>query len=976
MAKDRNDSRHGQTGQQLMFRFELVETLQPGESALAKIIDYNGLTDDFLALSATADRIRVHATFYRSFGFTGERGWASYYPDHDTADDGTQQWEVTSLEGSLLRPGTADADIAAAAAGDVTLVAEGDDVTVSAQNHSQTTVKEGDKVTVFYYPYEEQWYIMSGGGGDGVTIVKVTGTTAGEGNCTWTGKVTIPNEEAAGYCTNQFADGADCLLVVLNSANGSVSTGTKAQLQVGELYLAKKVGRISETDVYAIRIENTFIHPVTLSGSVADGASIAVTIPTGSVSATNKSGQTLSPGNATAYRNQTDLAWYLTGAAAPSPGTTEVWHAFSEEEIMPGAAGDVLLPDVGIGVAGVVSATNWSNFSRILTEQRVLCWQDPTDDLYYCIADNYAELVRFELTANKMDSTTGAAKIREWDGAAYVDGSAITVKDPTERSFTGLTGARGWALRMKDHPEQFEIVWMESYAPSANFLWATDNTAILSDTHGETGPDTPVDLVDPDGFFSPRWEGPAVAIYDHDDNRFIAVQAESFAGAIRFTMSSDVASIEAPCKTVNAAWGTQTDTQDPTNGDIATNPVEINRWGYEDTKEDAEGIAIFSRTANVYRAVVINQKPMFLWARADSNFLTLDTSLDVKDLDVISPFPFNLDVEITNVENPLQLAGTNNDRLLLAYDANTQSYYLLASIRSKSARIFYATLVSALESADTYATIYPVGAYALDGGPVTLPTFNFPAFNPFGLSGQGDAGCLIIEDWFNLTEDDEPTYIVFQVKHIVVTVVTALRYDAGTEKWQQKTQKITVMWEEDKTDWVDLAAQPENSNVTVVSDVDYDSGDHKFKKKTRTVRVQSPGGESAWTAWHDAVESLVVTDVSKSEGTVSVTTTPVYVLEEGSPDTVPLLTFDSVNIVDNVYMSGGSLYKSITTGYVLDAAAPSPGLVFSPVTVQVVATVTDEGGFLQQTVRDVGVWTAAGGTDEEIIAINTCDPEE
>jgi hypothetical protein len=58
-----------------------------------------------------------------------------------------------------------------------------------------------------------------------------------------------------------------------------------------------------------------------------------------------------------------------------------VWHGAAQENIAAGAAGDVILGD-----ATVLSATNWSNGGADIADgDYVLVWQDPIDNLYYCI---------------------------------------------------------------------------------------------------------------------------------------------------------------------------------------------------------------------------------------------------------------------------------------------------------------------------------------------------------------------------------------------------------------------------------------------------------------------------------------------------------------------------------------------------------------------------------------------------------------
>jgi len=156
---ERTSTRHGQDASHQVLRFELVTALQPNASAQARIVWFNASsgTNDYQAESASLDstlRIDVFSTFYRSFGLIGERGWALYWPD-------SNRWEVISMEGSLVRPGTAYAPIAAGAVGLVML--SNGTTTVSAANQSVATIQVDDPVTVYYDPKTQQWYAIGSG---------------------------------------------------------------------------------------------------------------------------------------------------------------------------------------------------------------------------------------------------------------------------------------------------------------------------------------------------------------------------------------------------------------------------------------------------------------------------------------------------------------------------------------------------------------------------------------------------------------------------------------------------------------------------------------------------------------------------------------------------------------------------------------------------------------------------------------------
>jgi hypothetical protein len=603
---------------------------------------------------------------------------------------------------------TATNTVAAGATAEVTLP---DGRMVDAVNWSlDTEITSGDKITVFLDLFNNVYYQTKGGGTSSSTIVKVTGTTKDETTCAWDGLIQISGTTETAYCTNHFTDGDACLLVVLNIPNGSVTTGSAAQLVVGERYIATRIGQVSlggdpETfiQVYATRIENNFIHPITLGSPLADGASVSVTIPSGSVSATNKSGQTLDAGNATAYRNQTDLAWYLTGAAALS---TKVWYGVAQADIDAGDTGDVLISDTALGTVGVVVAKNQSSHSNIFDDDKVLCWQDPIDDNFYCIG----------------------------------------------------TRACVWAATAQ-----------EDIAP---------NTA----------------------------------------------------------------------------------------GDVLLPDTDIG-------------------TAGVVSA---------------TNWSTI---FDIRD----------------------------DDKVFCWRDSEDNLFYCLGTRKAES-RMFVGFLNGDLTSASASAPINMVGGWALDGG--TVPTIT-TADNSLHLSGEDGYQCLLVEDWGNLAET-LPTYKLFQVKHITVTPLTDLQYDSGTKVWQKKSKKVTVLWEEDESDWVNITS-PTMTELTAITNLRYDTGAHALEKKTRTAQVAEISVESGWTEVWPMVDHSFVENITGSGLTVSWTEKIAYFWEEtesagGSitltytPPPIPTI---GTTVVQNVLASGMNIYQDKWHVEVFDAYYLGRSLVVS-----------------------------------------------
>lgn len=124
---------------------------------------------------------------------------------------------------------------------------------VTATNQNPGTLDAG-RATIYQDRSNQTWYLTAAGTGqDKTAIVTVYGPTPQEATCLWPGKIAVPNESATAYCSDQFPNGGDCWLVVLNSEGGSTSA-TKASLSVGEHYLGREVGSIADVPVYAIRI--------------------------------------------------------------------------------------------------------------------------------------------------------------------------------------------------------------------------------------------------------------------------------------------------------------------------------------------------------------------------------------------------------------------------------------------------------------------------------------------------------------------------------------------------------------------------------------------------------------------------------------------------------------------------------------------------------------------------------------------------
>ena len=408
----------GMTNYNRLARFKLRERLDPGGHADAYFV--SGTDGE----TATTDELTVYDTEAASFGLTDEYGWAEYKDD-------SLQWEVVSMDGSLLRPGVTDGVIATGTLGDVSI---GGELIIAKNTGADLGI--GEKVFVFFYPAEGIWYVITAAAGGDTAIVTAKEADYREGYCWWLGQVALPNPDATGYCSDQFPDNTACWLVVLNKAIGSTGY-VKGMLRVGEHYIGRRVATLEGgTDMYAVQVPENMTFPLTLAlGSpLAPGASISsVTIPSGeSVTIKNQSTDTtLYNGDKVLIsRNAIDDKFY---AVKSGGGSGKTWAAFAADDIAAGASGDVLLPDSSIGVGGLVTATNWSYNAAAKNGNQILVWVDAYDGLYYFVCVKKTAPRRFRGLLNAVmlstDSTGTATSIVATDGdAAGI--TTVTIQNP------------------------------------------------------------------------------------------------------------------------------------------------------------------------------------------------------------------------------------------------------------------------------------------------------------------------------------------------------------------------------------------------------------------------------------------------------------------------------------------------------------------------------------------------------------------
>ncbi len=803
---ERTSTRHGQAGDLPKIRFRLRELLKPGETALADILFYSGTDEEFQPLPDSDDRILVQATFWRAFGFSGEEGWAELHVDNGVGDEEgaeVQQWEVTSMEGCLLRPCVAVDPIASGADGTITI----NGVSFEAKNVTEGDVEPTDKLNAYYLPYPEAdrgWKLLTGAGGeDDGAIVRVISPTPNETTCLWAGKLATANPEATGYCTDQFANGEDIWLLVLDSDGGSTDA-EKDDLVAGELYLGHKIGAIGEPAkrIYAIR--------------------------------------------------------------------------------------------------------NTSAGGRLVRFQL-------TDDLVYGV-----------------DATEPNAQIMIWDTgtSAYIalpETPDITVFDYTKRFFEGRDavtpyGSRGWAQKMPDR-DAYEVVWMEPIAPWARYVYdLIGNEGTLTVGYGGVEPADPLDVADPDTFFAFKDDGPQIGFRDPVNNRYITVMAKTRAGFVGFEAMEE---LTPAVDSINAEpilfWGTQQDILEPPA--IVT---VANQDLFKYCENAAKGISVLDNFSGFYIPVVIDQRALLLTARAAGDFAADDTTLTVDNVALLTPFPFGgVPPALSVVKNYYDLAGSDNDKLLLLFD-QADGEYIAFRPGGKTARRYKGVLNANCSTDD--ATTIGVSVVALDGsgpivGPVTLQNH---------LHKSGKAGDFILIDEDRSGEGVE--YILSDVRHYKVEPITDQRYSTDDHEFQFKRTPITAMWEADE--------------------------------------------DTAWSIYHSAVDELLVTAVSLEVDTLVYSRATAWLLEPlTGPANVDIVEFENFLYIEDVAVESGVLKQTYRNGLALGIGSATTETIFTPTLQRVVEKVEDIGTALVQTYVDVYVWRVDEGFTEGISIIGPCDTE-
>jgi hypothetical protein len=200
--------------------------------------------------------------------------------------------------------------------------------------------------------------------------------------------------------------------------------------------------------------------------------------------------------------------------------------------------------------------------------------------------------------------------------------------------------------------------------------------------------------------------------------------------------------------------------------------------------------------------------------------------------------------------------------------------------RANKPRWFKGTLSAALTSSSGTASVD--GIAALDGGSAPASA---TVKNPYSKAGLDNADVLFCEDWDDLDESDNPTYILVEVKHVAQTIITAHRYDSTSHKWQYKTRPLVGMWDGAESGWTDELALTAVSPITAV---DWSSPD--LKKKTTPIYVAEKGTESGYSTILSFEQITVATSVEYSNPTETYHYRTAYVIGPGSVSSATVWT--------------------------------------------------------------------------------------
>jgi|GEM_PF-4553210 len=325
-----------------------------------------------------------------------------------------------------------------------------------------------------------------------------------------------------------------------------------------------------------------------------------------------------------------------------------------------------------------VNVYDWTRSPR-KTGDKIIVYFEPKSNRWYVIGGAGSELIRFELTSVLTLGGVTTAKKVVWDGAAYsTTGADFSIRDftATPGTWSGESGYRGWCIRVGDRDAGYEIIWMETRARWIEFTLTADMAAGSSAAATVNAwawgknPGATVTVYDPQDLFKRALTGAkGEAIWDEKLARYKLVECQSKAGAIRFTLTADMAANSATA-TATSYWGTQQDIQSP--GSTVTVYDDSNL--FPRALSGAKGVAIYDGPNDKYRVVECQQQANALLATLNADMVETDATKAVTAVGVMFPAVGQMpsSTSITAYNTFHLMASSGNTVLLLWDEANAR----------------------------------------------------------------------------------------------------------------------------------------------------------------------------------------------------------------------------------------------------------------------------------------------------------------
>jgi len=233
--------------------------------------------------------------------------------------------------------------------------------------------------------------------------------------------------------------------------------------------------------------------------------------------------------------------------------------------------------------------------------------------------------------------------------------------------------------------------------------------------------------------------------------------------------------------------------------------VQAMNWSDGVTIKNGDKIIVFQDPADSNYYAFNPAGCRWLEGRLDGDLSSDDTDAVVDGLIYVDT---GTESPLTTVRNPFELRGNDNDRVLVLQTNGIGSpAHVLVQVLSRGQPHWF---LGTLGSEDT-VTI----TTELDGG-VAGPS-SVTVRNDFELEGESGAKCLVVED----LSTDPIQYVLAQIEGDddgdEITVVTNIRYDDSSHKWQKKTRTILASPTGEESDWTDILTL---TQVDVVKNVD------------------------------------------------------------------------------------------------------------------------------------------------------------